>query len=101
MEEERRKKYERMQLAFLVLLALAICGLIVAIVIVAKNIEMFKANPIAFGVDKYNFDSCMCQQGPNFFSVSKNGFKDEEGKEVNLEEINLGTKRSDGYSGEE
>lgn len=103
MEEEKRKKQEKIQIAFLVLLAIAICCLIVAIIIVVKNIEMFRENPIAFGIDKYEFDNCMCQQGTTFVQITEDGFQQNSNKvlEINLEEFNLGAKGSDGrFEGE-
>jgi hypothetical protein len=100
MEEEiknnngENKRGERIQIAFLVLLALAIVCMIFAGIVLVKNAKMFATNPIAFGIDKYELDSCVCYHGVESVEVYKEGFRNKV-QELNVEDLNIGPKGSD------
>ncbi len=68
---------EKMQVAILVLTVLAICLFIIAIIVLVKNVDEIKQNPIDYGIDKYEFDSCTCFSG-DFGFQDFYGFKQKE-----------------------
>lgn len=43
-------------------LYLGIFLFILAIIALAKNIEEIKTDPILYGMEKHNFDSCLCSE---------------------------------------
>ena len=51
---------EKLQIAILIAIVIAICSFIVAIIVLVKNIDEIKNNPIDYGIDKYEFNSCTC-----------------------------------------
>ena len=58
---------EKMQVAILIVTVLAICLFIIAIIVLVKNVDEIKQNPIDYGIDKYGFDMCTCTgQGAMF-----------------------------------
>lgn len=54
---------EKLQISILILTVIAICLFIIAIVVLVNNIDEIKQNPIDYGIDKYEFDSCTCFSG--------------------------------------
>ena len=58
---------EKLQVAILILLIVAICSFIIAIIVLVKNVDEIKQNPIDYGIDKYGFDSCTCFNGEFLF----------------------------------
>ena len=54
---------EKMQVAILILIVLAICLFIIAIIVLVKNVDEIKQNPIDYGIDEYECDSCTCFSG--------------------------------------
>lgn len=66
--EEEKKKQERIQLAMAVGIYLAIIIMLVAIIILAKNINEIKTDPIVYGIQKHDYLICSCYDkvGNNF-----------------------------------
>ena len=57
---ERSKKQERIQIAIMFGIYLCIILLLVAIIVMVKNIDEIKSDPIIYGIDKKNFAMCSC-----------------------------------------
>lgn len=51
---------EKLQIGIFILTLIAICSFIVAIIVLTKNIDEIKENPIVYGINKYELDSCTC-----------------------------------------
>ncbi len=51
---------DKIQIAILILTIIAVCCFIVAIIVLVNNIDEIKQNPIDYGIDKYELDSCTC-----------------------------------------
>lgn len=68
---------EKLQIAILVLTVVFICLLIIAIIVLVRNVDEIKQNPIDYGIDKYEFDSCTCFSSDNSFKDFY-GSKDKE-----------------------
>lgn len=110
MEEENLKKIEekkeltrgqKLQIAFFIVMILAIIAMVVVIVIMLKNVAMFQENPIAFGIKQYNLDSCMCRSGESFIEVTSEGFYIDKKDMIDLGGLDLGAGRGIEDSGEE
>lgn len=73
--EIKNRISEKLQIAILVLTVIAICAFIIAIIVLVKNVDEIKKNPIVYGIDKYGFDSCTCFDSLNnyedFYSTKK------------------------------
>ncbi len=53
-------KGEKIQIIFIILIAIAIASFIVAIIIIVKNIEEIKSDPIEYGIKKKGIETCSC-----------------------------------------
>ena len=73
-KETTKKRSEKIQIIFLILLVVAIVSMISAIIVVVKNAQMFRENPIALGINQYGFDKCSCSIGNEFVEINKEGF---------------------------
>ncbi len=52
---------EKIHIAMVVGIWMAVIALILAIVVISKNIEEIKTDPIVIGMEKHNFVHCSCQ----------------------------------------
>ena len=84
-EIKDKQKREKIQVIFLILMVVAIVSLISAIVVVLKNAQMFKDNPIAMGINAYGFNYCMCELDGKLTEVNREGFVLREEIEQELE----------------
>ncbi len=60
MEHNDKIKQERIQLAMIIGIYLAIAILLVAIIVMVKNINEIKTDPIPYGIEKKNLLVCSC-----------------------------------------
>ena len=51
---------DKIQIASLLLISIFIIVLIVAIVVLVKNADEIKNNPVQYAIDKDFYDSCLC-----------------------------------------
>ncbi len=51
---------DKIQIASLLLISIFIVVLIVAIVVLVKNADEIKSNPVQYAIDKDFYDSCSC-----------------------------------------
>ena len=58
---------EKKQILFLILIAIAIATLIVAIIVIVKNIEEIRSDPFEYGIAKTEIESCMCYNPEGFY----------------------------------
>ena len=56
---------EKIELTMTILLVIAIATMIVAIIVLVKNVDAIKSNPIDYGIDNSEITMCTCfnQQG--------------------------------------
>ena len=54
------KKQQRIQLAMVIGIYLCIALLLTAIIVMVKNVNEIKSDPIIYGIDKKNFAMCSC-----------------------------------------
>lgn len=71
---------EKLQVIILALIVIAICAFIISIIVLVKNVDEIKQNPIDYGIDKYGFESCTCIS-PDY------GFQDFYGSNTKQEVI--------------
>jgi len=60
MEYNDKVKRERIQLATMIGVYLAIILLLVAIIVLVKNVQEIKTDPIMYGMEKNDFVICSC-----------------------------------------
>lgn len=67
---------QKIQIAFLVLLGLAIFSILTAVFILYKNLDDLRAEPIEYGMNKYDLSTCSCSspEGPRFFTREDNSY---------------------------
>ncbi len=71
---------QKYRLIMIVGLYIAIIVFILAIIALAKNIEEIKTDPIIYGMDKHNFNSCTCySDGVAPVNIQLKDFKPGEG----------------------
>ena len=69
------------RLIMMIGLYLGIILFILAIVLLAKNVEEIKNDPILYGMEKHEFDSCTCYtEGGRFTNIVLDEFKITENK---------------------
>ena len=63
-------------------LYLGIILFVLAIILLAKNIEEIKSDPIIYGMDKHDFSSCTCYEpSGRFVEINLDDFKKDRGGE--------------------
>jgi len=60
MEFTDKIKRDRIQIAIMIGIYLAIVLLLVAIIVLVKNIQEIKSDPIPYGIEKKDFAVCTC-----------------------------------------
>lgn len=60
MEHTNKMKRERIQLLMMVGMYLSMLLLLVAIIVMVKNVNELKSDPIVYGIEKKNFMMCSC-----------------------------------------
>ena len=60
MEYINKIKQEKIQLAMVIGIYLAIALLLVAIIVIVKNVKEIKSDPISYGIEKKGFVICSC-----------------------------------------
>jgi len=86
----KMKKQEKIQLAMVIGIYLSIIILIIAIIVVVKNADAIKSDPIIYGIQKHNYLACSCHDNQgNSFDFNSEGYisKKEHGWELNLPPI--------------
>ena len=85
MEHTNKIKQERIQIAMMIGIYLAIIFLLVAIILIWKNIEEIKTDPIVYGLEKQGYTLCSCYdvQG-NKFNFNGDGYIQEQEPGFNL-----------------
>ena len=58
---------EKIQISFLVLIAIAIACLIIAIVVIVKNIDEIKNDPFEYGMNKMGIENCQCFHSEGYY----------------------------------
>jgi len=64
--EEKLKKTERNQIILLGLIAVLIFLLLVAIIILVRNVDEIKSDPIEYAIANTPIDSCVCFAGDQY-----------------------------------
>lgn len=60
MEHTNKIKRERIQLAMMIGMYLAIILLLIAIIVIVKNVKELKSDPIVYGIEQKGFAVCSC-----------------------------------------
>jgi len=72
-------KEETYRLIMIIGLYLGIILFLIAIIALAKNVQEIKEDPIIYGMEKHNFDSCSCYTSDGrFTNIKLNDYKDIE-----------------------
>ncbi len=72
---ENKKKQELFQLAMTIGIYLAIALLLLAIIVIAKNVKEIKTDPIPYGIEKKGFKVCSCyDMNGNSYDYDATGF---------------------------
>ena len=58
--QKKMKKEERIQLAMVIGIYLAIILLLLSIIVIVKNVDEIKTDPIVYGIQKKGFEVCSC-----------------------------------------
>ena len=70
---------DKTQLIFLILILFALVIFTYTIVVLIKNIELIKQDPIQYGIEKNNFYSCVCYSdyGTIFYNLNQTDYLDK------------------------
>ena len=69
-------KQENLHLIFAVLMAIAIIALIVSIILLVKYKDVIMADPMKYGMEQRNFDSCTCKTSEGqYYEITREGYK--------------------------
>lgn len=60
MEHTKKIKREKIQLAMVIGLYIAMALLLVVLVVLVKNVKEIKTDPISYGIDQKGFSICSC-----------------------------------------
>ena len=66
-------KKESKQLLMIIGIYLAIAIMLLSIIVLVKNIDEIRTDPILYGMDKNNFNSCTCYSDDKIYEISKEG----------------------------
>jgi len=86
---ENKISKEKIQLVTLIGIYLAIILLLIAIIVLVKNIQEIKSDPISYGIEKHNFNICVCyDMNGNSYDYNATGVipKKVYGWNINFEE---------------
>lgn len=64
------ERQEILQIIFNLLLVVIICIFIFTTVILVKNINLIKTDPLVIGMEKHNFSSCNCYDNDGLLWIS-------------------------------
>jgi len=79
MEYNDKIKKERIQLAMMIGIYLAIIIMIIAIIVLIKNIEEIKTDPIVYGLEKKGYEICSCyDMKGNSYDFNSEGYIQKE-----------------------
>ncbi len=75
------KKTGRYNLAMVIGMYLFLILLLLSIILLVKNIQEIKTDPMIYGMEKHDFNSCTCySQDGTFTNIVLNEFKIDENK---------------------
>ena len=80
----KMNRSEKIQIAFLILIAIAISFLIIAIIVIIKNIEEIKSDPFELGIKKTDIESCSCFHEDGYYISYPGGEVTRMNYEINL-----------------
>ena len=74
MEHTNKISEERIRIAMVIGIYLAIILLLVTVVVLVKNVKEIKTDPIAYGIEKKGFEVCTCYaKGGLSYDYDENG----------------------------
>lgn len=69
--EEKLKKTERNQIILLGMIGVLIFLLLIAIIVLVKNVDEIKSDPVEYAIANTPLDSCVCFAGDQYIDYPK------------------------------
>lgn len=90
MEHNDKIKRERIQLAMMIGIYIAIALMIFAIIVLAKNVKEIKSDPIVYGIEAHGFEVCSCyDRNGNSYDYNSTGQIQQQQGGWNMDLSNL------------
>ena len=81
MEHPKKINREKVQLLMVIGIYLSIILLLIAIIVIVKNVNEIKTDPISYGMEKNNFKLCNCynEEGRIYYYNTTGIIPDQDG----------------------